>query len=150
MIGQLLRTFERRVPFRRFIEDRSGAPALEFALIAPTLFLVIMGGIESSRLLWTQSALEMSVAQAARCYAWQVSGCTTTSGVKTFAASVAPQLNFSTSVFTATNPAPSTSCSCGATQCAEVSASYPYTFIAQGLLPMTPTLQASACFPAVS
>lgn len=147
MIGRLLRALERRVPLRRCLVDRSGAPALEFALIAPTLFLVIMGGIEASRLLWTQSALEMSVAQAARCYAWQV--CTTTSQVKTFAAGVAPQLNFSTSVFTATNPAPSTSCSCGATQCAMVSASYPYTFIAQGLLPMTPTLQASACFPAV-
>ncbi|MBV8683444.1 MAG: pilus assembly protein, partial [Caulobacteraceae bacterium] len=34
---------------------------MEFALIAPTLFLLIMGGLEFGRLLWTQSALEMSV-----------------------------------------------------------------------------------------
>lgn len=127
----------RRLPWRRIRSDRSGAVALEFALIAPALFILIMGGIESGRLMWTQSALEMSVAQAARCYAWQVSSCTTPSSTQTFATTVAPQLGFSTSVFTVTLAA------CGS----KVTASYPYSFIASGLFPLAPTLTASACFP---
>ena len=130
----------RQGPSRRLRSDRSGAVAVEFALVAPTLFILIMGGLEFGRLLWTQSALEMSVAQAARCYAWQVSTCSTTSATQTFATTVAPQLNFSSSVFTAS------SSTCGA----KVTASYPYAFIARGLFPVSPTLTASACFPTVS
>lgn len=106
-------------------------------MVAPALFILIMGGLEFGRLMWTQSALEMSVAQAARCYAWQVSNCTTASATKSFATTVAPQLRFSTSVFKAK------AASCGA----QVTATYHYSFIASGLFPMAPTLTASACFP---
>lgn len=139
MIGGILSALARGGPCRRLLMDRSGAAALEFALVAPTLFFLIMGGIEFSRLLWTQSALQMAVAQAARCYAWSVSSCATTTETQTFAANVAPQLGFSSSVFTVT------STTCGA----KVSASFPYSFIAKGLFPLTPTLTASACFPTV-
>jgi Flp pilus assembly protein TadG len=137
MIGGLHRALERRVQLRRLRSDRSGAVAVEFACIAPALFFLILGGVESGRLLWTQSALEMSVAQAARCYAWQVSGCTTATATQSFATTVAPQLGFPTTAFTAK------SATCGA----QVSASYQYSFIASGLFPLTPTLTASACFP---
>ena len=137
MIREVVLAVGRRVPFRRFQAERTGTVALEFALVAPALFVLIMGGVEAGRLMWTQSALEMSVAQAARCYAWQVSGCTNATGAQTFATTVAPQLNFATSVFSVS------SATCGA----KVTASYPYTFIASGLFPLAPTLTASACFP---
>jgi Flp pilus assembly protein TadG len=122
----------------RLCRERAGAQAVEFALTAPTLLLLILGGVEFGRFLWTESALQMSVEQAARCYSEQISesGCTTAGGVQTFAASVAPQLNFATSVFTATTPA------CGY----QVAASYSYQFIPHGLFPMSPTLRATACF----
>jgi Flp pilus assembly protein TadG len=121
----------------RLWRDRSGAPALEFALVAPTILLLIMGGVEFGRLMWTESALQMSVQQAARCYAWGVAPCTTTTAVPAYAATVAPQLNFSSSVF---KVIPAANCA------NEVIASYQYQFIAKGLFPWTPTLTASACF----
>ena len=137
MIGRILSVIGRRAGFRRLRSDRSGAVALEFALTAPALFILIMGGIEFGRLLWTQSALQMSVAQAARCSAWQLSGCATPTATQNFATTIAPQLNFSSSVFQATLTG------CGA----KVSATYQYSFIASGLFPLAPTLKASACFP---
>ena len=151
MIRRILRAFVRGAALRRLRSDRSGAAALEFALIAPTLFVLIMGGVEFGRLLWTQSALQMSVAQAARCYAWQVSSCTTTSGTQSFAAGVAPQLGFSSSTFSASIKAstPTSTCQCSATECAYVSASYPYAFIAKGLFPFAPNLSANACYPVI-
>ena len=152
MIGRFLLALARRVPCQRLRSDRSGAAALEFALVAPALFILIMGGMEFGRLLWTESALQMSVAQAARCYAWQVSTCTTTSATQSFAANVAPQLGFSSTNFSASITAPtagSKTCQCNSTECATVSASYPYSFIAQGLFPFAPTLSANACFPVI-
>lgn len=137
MIQRIHRALERCAPLRRVQSDRSGVVALEFAMVAPALFVLIMGGIEAGRIMWTQSALEMSVAQAARCYAWQVSTCSTTTATKTFAATVAPQLRFSSSVFSVNLT------TCGA----QVTATYPYQFIASGLFPLKPKLTASACFP---
>jgi Flp pilus assembly protein TadG len=133
MIRRAFRGLAQPAPFRRFLGERSGAAALEFALVAPTLFLLVMGGIEFSRLLWTQSALQMSVAQAERCYAW---GLCTSSTVANTASAAAPQLQFPTSTFKL-NPS-----GC-------VTATYQYNFIAKGLFPLSPTLTATSCFSAV-
>jgi Flp pilus assembly protein TadG len=115
-------------------QDRSGAQAIEFALTAPALLLMIFGGMDFCRLIWTQSALHLSVETAARCGAV---GLCTTSTAPAYAASVAPQLQFASSVFSAS------STTCGF----KVSASYNFTFIASGLFPYTPTLTALACVP---
>jgi Flp pilus assembly protein TadG len=123
----------------RALRDRSGAQAVEFALLAPMLLTTIIGGIEFSRFIWTQSALHLSVEEAARCYA--VALCTS-STAQTYAAAVTPQLNFSSSVFTASQPITGT--------CAgeyQVSASYTFVFIPGGVFPLTPTLSAVACVP---
>jgi Flp pilus assembly protein TadG len=114
--------------------DRSGALAIEFALIAPALLLTIFGGMEFGRMIWTQSALHLSVEAAARCGAV---GLCTTSSAPAYAAAVTPQLQFASSVFSAS------SATCGF----KVSASYAFTFIASGLFPYTPTLTALACVP---
>jgi Flp pilus assembly protein TadG len=113
---------------------RGGSPAVEFALLAPVLLLLILGGMEFGRLMWTQSALHLSVEQAARC--GSVGLCTTASA-PTFAAAVSPQLGFTSSNFTATNAA------CGF----KVSASYSFAFIATNLFKLSPTLAAVSCVP---
>ena len=115
---------------------REGTTAVEFALVAPVLFLIIFGGVEFGDLLWTQSALHFAVQEAARCASVTPATCGTASQIAAYAASETTGLNISSSAFTATTP------SCGHL----VTASYPYTFVASGLLPFTPTLTAQACF----
>jgi Flp pilus assembly protein TadG len=119
---------------RGLATDRSGAQAIEFALTAPALLLTIFGGMEFARMVWTQSALHLSVETAARCGAV---GLCTTGTAPAYAATVTPQLQFASSVFKAS------STTCGF----QVSASYAFTFMASGLFPFTPTLTAVACEP---
>ncbi len=99
-------------------------------------FLIIFGGVEFGKLLWTQSALHFDVQQAARCASVTPATCGTASQITAYAASEMTGLNISSSAFTATTP------SCGH----QVSASYPYQFVVSGLVPFTPTLTAQACF----
>lgn len=131
-MSRLLQSATSIIP--RALRSRSGAEAVEFALITPVLLLLICGGMEFGRLMWAQTALHLSVEQAARCGSV---GLCTTSTAPAFAAAVAPQLGFASSAFSATKP------SCGF----QVSASYTFTFIASGLFPMTPTLTATSCVP---
>ena len=51
----------------RLWRDQAGATAVEFALIAPILFLLLFGAMEAGRLLFVQAALHHAVADAARC-----------------------------------------------------------------------------------
>jgi Flp pilus assembly pilin Flp len=51
---------------RRLRRDRSGATAVEFGFIAPAFFIVVWGTIELGMVLFTTSALEGSVREAAR------------------------------------------------------------------------------------
>jgi Flp pilus assembly protein TadG len=44
----------------------AGATALEFALAAPVALTLLLGTIETGRLMWTQNALEQGVAAAGR------------------------------------------------------------------------------------
>jgi len=63
--------------FKEILEDRSGATAIEFALIAPLLFLLLFSIIEAGRLVFVHAALQASVADAARCASIDPSGCST-------------------------------------------------------------------------
>jgi hypothetical protein len=96
-----------------------------------------MGGIEFGRFLWTKSALDYSVQEAARYGVFIASPACSASAVQSYAAAATPQLNFPASTFTVT----SEDCGC------QVSASYNFQFVATGLFPMSPTLSALACFP---
>ncbi len=126
-------------PPRPFVRDRLGTTAIEFALLAPVLFSLILGAIEFGRFLWTVEALNYSVEEAARCGLINPDGnCATTTAVQTFAANASPQLKFPTSTFTVTPAA-----TCGY----QVSASYSYKFFVSGLFPYTPTITAQTCFP---
>ena len=57
----------RRCPIlRRFIRDRKGAVAVEFALILPLIIAVIMGIVEFGRILWIRNTMEFVAETAAR------------------------------------------------------------------------------------
>lgn len=51
----------------RFILERSGASAVEFALVAPVFLLLLFGMIECARLFWTTHALHETAIATARC-----------------------------------------------------------------------------------
>lgn len=51
---------------RRFCHDRSGAAAVEFALIAPLFLMLLCGIIENGLILLTQSTLDNATRDAAR------------------------------------------------------------------------------------
>jgi Flp pilus assembly protein TadG len=114
-----------------------GTTAIEFALLAPALFLILFGAIEFGRLLWTQAALHFAVEEAARCASVTPAVCGTANQIATYAAGTVSPLSIASSTFTATTP------SCGH----QVSASFSYQFVVTGLFPFTPTLTAQACFP---
>ena len=51
---------------RRFLRDRTGATAVEFALILPIFLLTIFGIIEFGRILWIRNTMEYVAETAAR------------------------------------------------------------------------------------
>lgn len=118
------------------LADRGGATAVEFALIAPALLLLLFGVAEFGRLLWTQSALHFAVEEAARCAAVDTTNCASTAAVQSFAVGRAAGLGLQSSVFSLSTPA------CGT----QVSASYPFPFVLSALFPSI-TLTARSCFP---
>lgn len=123
---------------RGLLRATQGATAIEFALVAPVLFLTLFGALEFGRLMWTQSALHYAVQQAARCASVNTATCGTASQTASYAASIISALNIPSSAFTVT-----LNSSCGQ----QVLASLNYQFVVTGLFPYTPTLTAKACFP---
>jgi hypothetical protein len=74
---------------RHLATDRAGGTAIEFALIVSPLFALIFGGIQCGRVMWIQNALMYSVNQTARCATINTTTCGTTSGIQSYAASLA-------------------------------------------------------------
>lgn len=60
-----------------FAKDRRGATAVEFALVAWPLVLLLFGSIEVGRVLWTQTALDRTATAAARCIGIRSGSCST-------------------------------------------------------------------------
>ncbi|WP_265518019.1 TadE/TadG family type IV pilus assembly protein [Nitratireductor luteus] len=59
-----------------FIKANDGTSALEFAIIAPVLFLFLFGIIEISRMFWTDHVLNETAIRTARCMALPQLECT--------------------------------------------------------------------------
>jgi hypothetical protein len=57
-----------------------GAAALEFAMVAPLLFLLLFGGLELGRFLLAQAIVDHAVAAAARCHGLGLARCRTPAG----------------------------------------------------------------------
>jgi len=60
---------------RRYLLDRRGTVAIEFAAIALPLMLLLGGSIEISRYTWTRIALQDSASVGARCLGLRVAPC---------------------------------------------------------------------------
>ncbi len=56
--------------------DRRGSTAVEFAIVAPLLLMLMFAGLELARLLWTWQALQLASDQTARCVAISGTACT--------------------------------------------------------------------------
>jgi len=125
--------------------SKRGAVAIEYAIILPVLLLFVLGVMDIGRLLWTYTTLARASEAAARCYAIQATGCTTVSGVQSYAAGQAWGLTVASSVFAVTTQ------TCGA----QVVATYVFQFVIPWLGPAPPfgtsnsiTLTTTACYPA--
>lgn len=119
----------------RLARASDGAAAVEFAIIAPALLLLLLGIIETARGLWMQNALNYSVEQAARCAAIDKNNCGSPAQVQTYAATVSGT-DFGASTFTVATAA------CGNL----VSASYPIQLHIP-YVSSAPTLGAQSCYP---
>ncbi|WP_340266290.1 TadE/TadG family type IV pilus assembly protein [Sphingobium mellinum] len=85
--------------------DQSGSSVLEFALVAPALFLLIIGGIYLSLLGYTVASLHYATQVAARCASLDATNCGTATGVSTFAQQKFSNFSGGTATFNLTTPA---------------------------------------------
>lgn len=139
--------------FARLIRHQGGASALEFALLAVPLLLIIVGTIEYGRALWTQQAMQSLAIATARCVGVSQSECSssgsynssrTNSHVIAEAAKLGVALE-STDISVNAN----TSCR-SVSGFATVTITYEFVSAAPAFitaLVIGPTLTASACFP---
>ena len=126
-----------RRPLHGLFRDAAGAVSVEFAMVCILLLTTILGAMELSRMIWFQGQLNYAVSQAARCAVVTPATCGTSSQIAAYAAGSISLTNIPASAFGLG--------ACGAgTQ--KVTATYTYVWMLNGLVPMSPTLSASACF----
>ena len=112
-----------------FPKSTRGTTTVEFAFVAPAMFLLILGTIYAGLLVYTGMGLQTAVEKAARCYSVNATQCGSASATQTYARS--NYFGVSTPTFTASTPA------CGH----QVTASLSFN------LGWTVPLGATACFP---
>jgi Flp pilus assembly protein TadG len=113
----------------RFTKCTRGTTTVEFAFVAPAMFLLMTAILFLGLLVYSAMGMQSAVEKAARCYSVNATQCSTASSTQTYA-----QTNYfgvSTPTFTASKPA------CGH----QVAASL--TFNIGWSVPLT----ATACFP---
>lgn len=139
--------------FARFIRHQGGASALEFALLAVPLLLIIVGTIEYGRALWTQQAMQSLAIATARCVGVSQSECSTSgsyssSKTNTYVIAEAAKLGVA---LRSTNISVNANTSCqGLSGFATATITYEFVSAAPAFitaLVIGPTLTASACFP---
>jgi len=140
---------------RKFLGDRRGAAAVEFALVIVPLLLFVFGTIEFSRLLWTRQSMQSLAISAARCVGILQPSCTSGTAyneANTKSYIIARAAGFgvplSTSNITITTTA--TVAECRVTGFSKVTINYTFTSIAPKLitaLAASKNLTTSACFP---
>ena len=124
------------------LSDCRGAAAVEFALLAPVLFALLLGIIEFGFQMWVHVTLDSALAQAARCYVLGYvdstagTNCGTVAGATLYLKSVATGIPFPTGALTVTSPAGG---------CLRYS--YAASWLITGLMPMAaPTFGGTSCF----
>ena len=137
----------------RFAGDRSGASAVEFALVLGPLIFLIVGAMEYGRLIWTKQALQEAAIAGARCMGVLATGCA--SGGAYSASNTATYIQGVASGFSLTVPTANVTlnraASCaGVSGFSSVSISYTFQAAAPVLLGSASSampLTATACFP---
>ena len=120
----------------RLRANRDGASTVEFALVAPLVIMVIIGGMYLSMLGFTASSLHYSAQAAARCRSVNTTICTDAASTQTFAGNQFMNLAGNTATFTASTAA------CGNKVVGTVTFA-----LNAGMSKMNIPLSASACFP---
>jgi Flp pilus assembly protein TadG len=115
---------------------RRGTVAVEYAILLPAFLLLVLGGMDMGRLIWTQVTLDRFVQQAARCAVVTPATCGNAAAIETWAISTNYGLPMSGATYSLTTP------TCGA----NVSVQLPFKFSAPLISPNM-TLAASACYP---
>ena len=140
--------------------DQSGIAALEFAILAIPMLLLILGTLEFGRLMWAREALQMTANEGARCMGILASSCAssgaysstnTTTYIETVAATWGITLTSSNVALTR----PSTNADCtpvsgNSTNMSEVTITYTFETAVPQLLTMLSggkSLTGHACFP---
>lgn len=138
---------------RRFLQDRSGANAVEFALLSVPLLMVLMGTIEFARMYWTQSALQQTAAAGARCLGVLQADCAQ-NGVYNATNTISYISGIAATdgiVLTTTNITVSNNTNCsGLSGFSSVRITYTFATALPGFLSALmngPNLSAQACFP---
>ena len=137
----------------RFAGDRSGASAVEFALVLGPLIFLIVGAMEYGRLIWTKQALQEAAIAGARCMGVLATGCASggaysASNTATYIQGVAS--GFRLTVPTATVTLNRAASCAGVSGFSSVSISYTFQAAAPVLLGSASSampLTATACFP---
>lgn len=125
-----------RTMLRRWRRDRSGAAAVELALVLPFATMLIVGCISGSQMIAVVNGMHFAVEEAARCYAVNKTTCNSATAAQNFAAgrftggSTTPQFIASVE-------------GCGR----RVTALVTYTWRI-GIANMSVPLSATSCFPA--
>ncbi|WP_448581183.1 TadE/TadG family type IV pilus assembly protein [Thermaurantiacus sp.] len=124
---------------RRLAADQGGATAVEFALVAPLLLVLLLGSIETGRYIWFAAALDHAVSEAARCAEVMKGACATPAGLAENVGAGLQRL----AVHAPVEPAALATrrAACGTL----IRVALPYPSLVPGLGPALPALDASAC-----
>lgn len=117
------------------LTSTEGTSAIEFAIVGPVFLVMAIGMIYCGLVLFSMASLQYAVEAAARCGAMASTGCTSSSTIQTYAASV-----YYSPVVSPTFTASTASCGTSVSATAHVTFNWV-------LHSTSVPLSASACFP---
>jgi len=138
---------------RRLMRSRQATTAVEFALCALAMVLIVIGFAEFGRLVWTSEVLQEAASEGARCMGLRANACAaagaySAGNTTTYVVGLAKSRGV---VITAAAVALNNAALCGgAAGFSQVAITYHFTTVAPALLkPLVSglTVPASACFP---
>ncbi len=144
--------------FRRLRCNRRAATAVEFAILALPLLMLVFGTLEFGRALWVREALQMTAVQAARCMGILSSSCASSgayssSNTTTYIENLAAQWGVTltgANLTTLTRNSSNSWCQVTGTSLSEVTISYTFQSPLAGLLSALASglsLSGHACYP---
>ena len=120
----------------RWLRDRRGAAAVEFAMVLPAFLSLMVGGVYTAQLLYASSSLRYAAEAAARCASINTTTCTGNASTQTYALGKYMGPAYPAPTFV------SSSAACGH----NVTGSMTFVLNA-GITSFNVPLSASACFP---